>query len=605
MKNSILYILSIAILFFGNACDDNNNDNGDATVEFSELVLSVEVTNKLARRIVVDNATRRINFDLARNETRENVGIKLTLAEGVSMVDKQEQDYYDLTNPAEIKLSAGGHTVVFIVRVVGFFDPVSEFINSAEIINKHTRNIVVDNDTRKISFDLSSAETRNDVNIKLTLAEGVSMVEPEKEQDFYDLSALNSTITLSVEDGRIITFSVAATLFDPISEFILSAEVTNRDARDLHIDTDAKEITFDLSVAESKSGVNIKLTLADGVAMVSPATPQADYNLTTPAQIILFADKREVIFTVTAGSYDPNYINTAALLIEKGWTEQTQFGQLKEGIKVYKAPATFKGASIVAYLALGEVDKGINFHVLTANYDETARQVHGTKTPTQFHNENNGEFTIITNGTYWWWDTNSGRSRNTGLIHRNGLMIEPTPRTVTRNSLTYYVTRGVFSELANKQYRTDWAYTTNVTNRTTYAYPAPLPNVLGQPPLSTPTANFPAGGWLYSAQTAIGGGPLLIKNGVIENKVEAELFDPASTIEPYTRQPRTAIGFTGDRRIALFVLEGRSSASSGLTLQEVAEFLLEIGCVELLNLDGGGSSCMLVNGQTTIRPSDL
>jgi exopolysaccharide biosynthesis protein len=32
--------------------------------------------------------------------------------------------------------------------------------------------------------------------------------------------------------------------------------------------------------------------------------------------------------------------------------------------------------------------------------------------------------------------------------------------------------------------------------------------------------------------------------------------------------------------------------------------LKDLGCVEALNLDGGGSSCLLVNGKETIRPSD-
>jgi exopolysaccharide biosynthesis protein len=32
--------------------------------------------------------------------------------------------------------------------------------------------------------------------------------------------------------------------------------------------------------------------------------------------------------------------------------------------------------------------------------------------------------------------------------------------------------------------------------------------------------------------------------------------------------------------------------------------MLDLGCVEAMNLDGGGSSCMLVNGKETIKPSD-
>ena len=44
--------------------------------------------------------------------------------------------------------------------------------------------------------------------------------------------------------------------------------------------------------------------------------------------------------------------------------------------------------------------------------------------------------------------------------------------------------------------------------------------------------------------------------------------------------------------------------ASGVTLAEEAKVLLDLGCYEALNLDGGGSSCMLVNGKETIRPSD-
>ena len=42
----------------------------------------------------------------------------------------------------------------------------------------------------------------------------------------------------------------------------------------------------------------------------------------------------------------------------------------------------------------------------------------------------------------------------------------------------------------------------------------------------------------------------------------------------------------------------------GASLPQAAQLMAEIGCVEALNLDGGGSSCMLVNGKEAIRPSD-
>ena len=63
---------------------------------------------------------------------------------------------------------------------------------------------------------------------------------------------------------------------------------------------------------------------------------------------------------------------------------------------------------------------------------------------------------------------------------------------------------------------------------------------------------------------------------------------------------------TADGRMIFFVCEGREMTSGvfGLTTADVANVLLDLGCVEAMNLDGGGSSCMLVNGKETIKVSD-
>jgi len=56
---------------------------------------------------------------------------------------------------------------------------------------------------------------------------------------------------------------------------------------------------------------------------------------------------------------------------------------------------------------------------------------------------------------------------------------------------------------------------------------------------------------------------------------------------------------------ALMLVEGRNPGiAAGVTLTEAAELMKAVGCVEALNLDGGGSSCMLINGKETIWPSD-
>ncbi len=60
-------------------------------------------------------------------------------------------------------------------------------------------------------------------------------------------------------------------------------------------------------------------------------------------------------------------------------------------------------------------------------------------------------------------------------------------------------------------------------------------------------------------------------------------------------EPRTAVGLDSRGRLVLAVAEGRRRGrSEGLTLGELARLMLELGCVEALNLDGGGSSVLVV-----------
>ncbi|RYF44989.1 MAG: phosphodiester glycosidase family protein, partial [Chitinophagaceae bacterium] len=64
-------------------------------------------------------------------------------------------------------------------------------------------------------------------------------------------------------------------------------------------------------------------------------------------------------------------------------------------------------------------------------------------------------------------------------------------------------------------------------------------------------------------------------------------------------------GYTKGKKLIILVIEGRfPGLAEGATLAEEAKILLDLGCKEALNLDGGGSSSMLVNGKPTIKPSD-
>lgn len=98
---------------------------------------------------------------------------------------------------------------------------------------------------------------------------------------------------------------------------------------------------------------------------------------------------------------------------------------------------------------------------------------------------------------------------------------------------------------------------------------------------------------------AIGGGPRLLAGGQLAG---GEGFARAFTDR---RHPRTAIGLLADGRIALFVVDGRNPYHSlGMTLMELAMELRRRGVVDALNLDGGGSTTMVVHGRIINLPSD-
>ena len=65
------------------------------------------------------------------------------------------------------------------------------------------------------------------------------------------------------------------------------------------------------------------------------------------------------------------------------------------------------------------------------------------------------------------------------------------------------------------------------------------------------------------------------------------------------------MGYTRDGRLIVLAVQGRfPGVAEGATLAQEARILRDLGCYEALNLDGGGSSCMLINGKPTIQPSD-
>ena len=95
----------------------------------------------------------------------------------------------------------------------------------------------------------------------------------------------------------------------------------------------------------------------------------------------------------------------------------------------------------------------------------------------------------------------------------------------------------------------------------------------------------------------ISGGPYLIKNGSIYIDMTAQKL-----VAIGGRNPRTAIGYTSNNHVIMLTADGREGSSIGLTLNELASIMKELGCINAMNLDGGGSTVMYVNGQVVNKP---
>jgi hypothetical protein len=97
---------------------------------------------------------------------------------------------------------------------------------------------------------------------------------------------------------------------------------------------------------------------------------------------------------------------------------------------------------------------------------------------------------------------------------------------------------------------------------------------------------------LTGSSTAIGGGPTLVEKGRAQQWPGLRM-----------RHPRTAIGWN-DRFFFFVVVDGRQlHLSAGMTFAELADYMVKLGCLEAMCLDGGGSATCWVGGHVVNSPS--
>jgi len=173
---------------------------------------------------------------------------------------------------------------------------------------------------------------------------------------------------------------------------------------------------------------------------------------------------------------------------------------------------------------------------------------------------------------------------------------------VTRNSQSYPVIRSFFGMKFDRTFDVEWVYHYGNNVSDIYRFDEPMPYTNNQPtPLPPPLqAN---GNQYQNLLVGIGGAPTLVKNGQVNVTYNEEIMW-GSGVGYDNGDPRTAVGFTANNHVIMIVADGRQVASQGVGLPELAQIMIDMGCVEAMNLDGGGSTQMAVGNQLVNTPSE-
>jgi hypothetical protein len=281
------------------------------------------------------------------------------------------------------------------------------------------------------------------------------------------------------------------------------------------------------------------------------------------------------------------------------------YAPLPPSVHVYKTTDSVDGKPNIAFYVVADLkDKKLNFTVDTTN----RRRI----TPNEFYKRNKQPLLVV-NCSFFSYETNN----SVNVIVKDGKMLNYNVHTIPlrgKDTFNYYhplrAALGISKKrktdivwsMADTGFRYPIAFFRNpVLQRNTYPYAraydfAPS---LHHYPIGQKSLGFR---YRWKMKTVVGGGPVLLQDGKIRITNDEEMMFAGKAKD--NLEPRTAMGYTADGKLIILMVQGRyKGIAEGLSLPQMAKLFKDLGCVEALNLDGGGSSCMLINGKETITPS--
>ena len=296
-------------------------------------------------------------------------------------------------------------------------------------------------------------------------------------------------------------------------------------------------------------------------------------------------------------NYSLLIINSIGASAQLKWINVDSLYQpLPSSVHVYKTNDSLDGKPNIAYYVIADIkDKNILFDADTT--------LNRRLTPAQFY-QKNAQPIVVVNTTFFSFQTH----QNLSVVIKNGKLVGYNIHSIPGRGKDTFTYRHPFASVIgiSKKRQADiaWVYSDSI-KKDAYGIQLPILPIkdsINSFDLARATHPTRRGFEKWEMQTAVGGGPVLLQNGEIKITNNEELKFAGNAIND--KHPRTAMGYTKENKLIILVVQGRfPGIAEGATLGQQAKMLKDLGCWEALNLDGGGSSCMLVNGKETIKPS--
>lgn len=293
-------------------------------------------------------------------------------------------------------------------------------------------------------------------------------------------------------------------------------------------------------------------------------------------------------------------------LAQLNWTNVDSLYQpLPSSVHIFKSTDSIDGKPNIAFYVTAEL-KERNL-VFTTDTSHKRRL-----TPQKFYKKNNQPIVVV-NGTFFDFASN----RNLNTVIKNGKLVSYNMHSIPlkgKDTLTYlHSFRSAIGISRKRNADVAWLFS-DTSLKKPFAFQQKVSaykdsvSVITKSELiriskTISSTNYKSNFKKWKMYTAIGGGPVLVQDGKIQISNNEERMFTGKAVDD--KHPRTAIGYTANGKLIILVVQGRfTGIAEGASLNQLAGILTDLGCVEALNLDGGGSSCLLVNGKETIKPSD-